>query len=372
MKIIIVGEFSGFAKNLNLGFQKIGHQCFTFSWGDTFKKICPDRNTYLIDISNYQIFGKSIKGTNRIRRIFSNIKLHNFIRRTYSVEKADVILIVNPAFLLRERSLFSPFFSKDMLFHIVKDKENIYLSACGNDFIFNCYLPMSKKVNEYTLSKYYVGAEKGRKDFEYHISYIKKVIPVMYTYAVAYRYFQYCNDYRILNSVPLPFDVSSVNPTNVIENKVKIMHGVSRPHEKGSYIILASLERLKRKYEKYVDIKVVWRVPLKEYLQIMQEANIIIDQCYAIGYGMNTIEALAMGKVVLSGNEKENQEEFGIIENPIITIGPNADQIFKELEKLILNPQIINEISEKSRKYAENIHECSDVAKQYIELFCKN
>ena len=62
-----------------------------------------------------------------------------------------------------------------------------------------------------------------------------------------------------------------------------------------------------RKYSDKIDIRVVERAPLLEYLKIMQEANIIIDQCYSYGYGMNAIEALAMGKVVLSGNEEENR-----------------------------------------------------------------
>jgi len=39
MKILIIGEYSGFASNLKMGFKSLGHETILFSWGDGFKKI---------------------------------------------------------------------------------------------------------------------------------------------------------------------------------------------------------------------------------------------------------------------------------------------------------------------------------------------
>ncbi len=372
MRIVIIGEYSGFSKNLHIGFRKLGHHSFVFSWGDTFKKIIPDDNTYLVNVSNYCLGGKYIKGSHLIRRFFSRIKLDRYVKRKFKSEKADVVLVLNTAFLKESNNIFSPLFSKEMLFYVVSDISKIFLSACGNDYIFNSFLPMCKKTNEYGLYLFFSHPQdRQHEKFVYHQKYIKKIIPVMYDYAAAYRYFQNEYDYKILKTIPLPFDTSSVETQNTVHGKIKIMHGVSRPHDKGSYIILAALERLQKEYPDRVDVKVVWRIPLSDYLTIMNETNIVIDQCYAVGYGMNAIEALAMGKVVLSGNEIENQKEFGVNDNPIVTIGPSANQIFLELERLVLNPELISEISRRSRRYAENIHDCVVIAKQYSYLFQK-
>lgn len=369
MNIVIIGEYSGFAKNLNLGFRKIGHRCLTFSWGDTFKRIMPDDNTYLIDVSNIRIFGKDIKGSHIIRRIISNIKLRYYLKEHFRNEKADVVLILNPAFLKKESNHFQPLFSKTMILNMLRDPNAIYMSACGSDYISDKYLPYRKKVNEYGIFKKYKNLDIQEKNFVFHLSYIHNIIPVMYDYSSAYRFFKDEYDYNLLDTIPLPFDISSVKTHNEINGRIKIMHGVSRPYDKGSYIIIAALNKLKKKYDNIVEINIVWRVPLQKYLQIMEDTNIIIDQCYAMGYGMNTIEALAMGKVVLSGNEEENQKEFGVSYNPIISIGPSSENIYERLEELINDPCRIKELSEMSRKYAEEIHNCSLVAQKYIRLF---
>ena len=67
MKILIIGELSAFSKNLSKGFHALGHESFVFSWGDGFKKIEQDDDSYHIDVSNISVFGHSIKGTNRIK-----------------------------------------------------------------------------------------------------------------------------------------------------------------------------------------------------------------------------------------------------------------------------------------------------------------
>ena len=52
MKIIIIGEYSSFSKNLSEGFRTLGHECFVFSWGDGFKKIEQDGEySYTIDVA---------------------------------------------------------------------------------------------------------------------------------------------------------------------------------------------------------------------------------------------------------------------------------------------------------------------------------
>lgn len=369
MRIVIIGEFSGFAKNLKEGFKRLGHTPFLYTWGDSFKKISAGDDAYTIKIDNYIICRRSLKGTNRLRAIVSAWKLNRHIEKKWRNEKADAVIIINPAFIKSNNNIFSPYFSCEMIKRIVTANARIYLSACGNDFVFNSYLPLCKKTNEFAIKKYYSVVESEKKRFIGTLGILSGVIPVMADYALAYRFFKDTYNYNILPTIPLPFDVSSVKSLNVVKEKIVIMHGITRPYEKGSYIILSALEELQKKYTDKIVIRVVERAPLLEYLKIMQEANIIIDQCYSYGYGMNAIEALAMGKVVLSGNEEENMKEFCVTECPVVNIKPNAGYIYNKLEYFICNPKAIDEYSRKGRMYAEQIHDAPVVAQKYLDVF---
>ena len=369
MRILIIGEYSAFSENLRKGFQRIGHFCYVFSWGDVFKEIPFETNTYLVNVGYYKIGKRTIRGSRYIRRLLSSLKLHFKVKKLAKGEKFDFVLIINPAFLKTTDNIFIPCFSKKMVLSLVKNAENIYLSACGNDYVFNSYLPFMKKSSEFSLMKYYDNIEQDRRDYDYYSPLFRKVIPFNYDYAEAYRMKQNIYNFIVCDSIPLPYDTEKTKFINEVNGKIKIMHGISRVHEKGSVYIVTAMNMLKERYPEKVELLFAKHLTLSQYLQFMREANILVDQCYGCGYGMNAIEALAMGKVVLSGNEPENQKEMNCYNIPIVNITPNVRQIYNALEILILNPDRIKELSISSRKYAEEVHNCSLVAQKYADLF---
>ncbi len=371
MKIIIVGEYSGFAKNLSIGFRKLSHECIIFSWGDVFKKIDPDERTYLVNISNYRLFGKILRGTGRLRSIFSAVKLHQYVKQQFREEKADIILVINMAFLKETDNIFVPRFSNKMLQYMCKQSGRIFLSACGNDYIFNSYLPLCDRTNEYLMFKHQQSLCVQKERFITHIDFMNKVIPVVYDYSVAYKHFQKEYHYVVLQTIPLPFDTSSVSSHNELNKRIVIMHGVTRQYEKGSTIIISALEKISMEFKDKVDIRIVRHLPLKEYLKIMTEANIVVDQLYGGSNGMNTTEALAMGKVVLSGCIQEYHRAYTELECPVVNIEPNSNQIYTVLKHLIESPEQIKLLSQKSRAFAEAVVDSKKVAQKYINVFEK-
>jgi len=84
---------------------------------------------------------------------------------------------------------------------------------------------------------------------------------------------------------------------------------------------------------------------------------------------MNAIYSMAMGKVVLSGNEPECQQEFGRADIPVINIEPTVEDIYNKLEKLVLDKKSVIEIGEKSRLFVEDFHHHVKVAQQYIDTW---
>lgn len=366
MKVLIVGEYSGFSKNLSLGLREIGHEPFVISWGDGFKKINQEHGIS-IDISNFSICGHQIKGSHNLKRLFSSIKLSKKISSLSDF--FDCALILNPCFVKLKHNWFVPYPSILQIKSMLNKKDNIYLSACGNDFIYNSFLPYRGKVSNAIIKKFTQSLDENKPSFVQFLKEIKGIIPVMIDFAEAYRYFQDQYEYKILPTIPLPFDTESVIATKKKEAPINIFHGVTRPDEKGSPFIIDAMHRIGEKYGDKVKLDIVSHLPLKEYLQILENADILIDQTYAKSYGMNTIEGMSMGKVVLSGNEPGNAEEFGTTDCPVVNILPDSDDIFNKLDFLIQNEDKLIQMSADSIKYARAFHDSRIVATQYIELF---
>ena len=370
MKILIIGEFSAFSKNLSKGFHALGHESFVFSWGDSFKKIEQDDDSYHIDVSNISVFGHSIKGTNRIKRLFTAPRLHRYISKMPC--DWDVAFLINFGFLQKGTNIFNDMISIQEIQSLLKDPSQIYLSACGGDFIFDSFLPNRARISPADLEKAQKNTAISSKPYDLFKTFmplVKGVIPITIDYFEAYKFFEDKYDYNLLPIIPLPFDTESVEYKNDIHDKIVIMHGVNRYYEKGSDYIIPAMERIEKDYPDKVEVRIVSHVPLKEYLKIMSEANIVIDQAYAYSAGMNAVEALAMGKVVLGGDYSGNAESLGVKEFPVIDITADIDQIYSVLKDLVFNPEKIKMISEESRKTACELYDCRKIAARYVELF---
>lgn len=368
MKILIVGEYSGFSKYLSRGLREIGHEAFVFSWGDGFKRI-EQEDGITIDISNFAVLGRPIMGSHNLKRLFSNLKLSKKISSLS--QYFDCALIINPCFIKQGHNILKPYPTICQIKSMLKSQDNIYLSACGNDFIFNSFLPLRGKVSDFILSKFTRSLDVDKINYLSFSEYIKGVIPVMIDYSEAYKYFEKQYKYRILPTIPLPFDTQSVVECGYNGGTINIFHGVTRPEEKGSPFIINAMKRIAEKYADKVKINIVSHLPLNEYLKILERADILIDQAYAKSYGMNAIEGLAMGKIVLSGNEPGNAEEFGVTDCPVVNIKPDADDIYNKLEQLVNNIDKVKQLSKESVQYARIIHDQKNVARKYIELFSR-
>lgn len=370
MNILIIGEWSAFAKNLASGFRKLGHEVVIFSYGDGWKRINQTDNDYSYDIRNYQILGKPLKGSKYIRGLFSRYKFKKDIAR-YK-HHFDIVWIVSYQFLRLEHEFWSPKFSFEDIKKVIRNKERIYLSACGGD------LPHRRFYKNF---RYVVPLSKSSVDCFFHgrlfkiyrqcISQVAGIIPTSYGYAEAWRnnkdYFQS----KVYQTLPLPINLENLDPYNEVKEKIVIYDGSANRIEKGGPVIAEALKIIYAKYPDKLTIISAGRKPFKEYLESLTSVNILIDQCCTYGYGMNAVIGMALGKVVLGGNEPEIGNEFKREDIPIINILPEIQDIVEKLEQLILNPSLIKKIGERSRKFAKEFHSDIIVAQQYLEIFEK-
>ena len=79
--------------------------------------------------------------------------------------------------------------------------------------------------------------------------------------------------------------------------------------------------------------------PIKSY----NECHIFLDQLYAYDQGYNALEAMAKGKVVFTGAEKEWLEYYDLEENSVVINAlPDVNYLVEKLSVLIENPEEIN------------------------------
>ena len=91
---------------------------------------------------------------------------------------------------------------------------------------------------------------------------------------------------------------------------------------------------------------------------------------YAYDQGYNALEAMAKGKVVFTGAEREFLEYYNLAEDEVcINALPDVDYLVEKLSWLIENPFEIEEIGKNARKFIEEHHDYRKVAKQYFEVW---
>ncbi len=366
MKILIVGEYSGFAKNLAEGFKDLGHECVIISYGDGWKNIDTGGNGYLLKRpKNWKLGNLELRGTWRIKGCFL-FKQIVFMKEKYE-HYFDAVLVINYEFLRLNYEKWYTYFSFKDLKQMLTPEGKIYLSSCGDDYPTLLYTKKLRYTAYVNVEKSVYFTNRSLRVFRKVCRNIVGVIPVMCGYSDGYRDVAEQYGLKVFNVIPLPIDLKTIIPMNKIEDKIVIFHGLNRAI-KGTTLIVEALNRIKVDFSDKVEVIVKERMPLKQYLSLMQRTNIIVDQCWSYAYGMNAIYGMAMGKVVLSGNEEECGKEFKRNDVPVINILPDIEDIYQKLKELICQPEKIISIGKQSAKFVEEFHNAQVVAKSYIQL----
>jgi len=103
-------------------------------------------------------------------------------------------------------------------------------------------------------------------------------------------------------------------------------------------------------------------------MKAFESCHILLDQVYSYDQGYNALEAMAIGKVVFTGAEKEWLEYYNVEESEIVINAlPNTDYIVSKLEWLINNPKNITEISKNARAFIEKEHDYINISNEYLK-----
>lgn len=358
MNILLLGEYSSFHTYLKKGLERLGHNVLLVANGDGWKQLKSDQ--FLYKTSN------KIPALGKLQGVISSFY---FARKFKSY---DVVQFIN--------TFTYPHTIADPIVRMIKKNNNILsLVAAGEDLaLYKAW--SSGKFKYYFYDEYdsnlvkrkFIGRNRYGVDLgkteEDIVSQMDIIIPTLYGYGLGYK----GNPRLYREVINMPVDLSSVNYLpNCVHGRIVIFHGLNREIDKGTKYIREAMERIQKKYPDKVEIVIDGHLPFDEYVKLLQRTNVVIDQCYGYGYGINALISMAQGKVVLTGARDETLEAYHISreECPIFCAEPNADQIEAQLDYIVQHADRIPEWGAKSRAYVEKYDDCVKVAQRYVDAW---
>ncbi len=167
--------------------------------------------------------------------------------------------------------------------------------------------------------------------------------------------------------VPRAIDLADwdpVGPAGDTPGRIVIVHAPSRPVYKGTEALETAIERL-RSEGLPVEYRLVRDMKHAEAKRIYATADIVVDQLMIGWYGVLAVEAMALGKPVVS-HIRPDLERFAT-EVPIVNA--NIDDVTDRLRELVVNKERRHRLGHEGRRFVEERHDADKIAAQLIEIY---
>lgn len=181
------------------------------------------------------------------------------------------------------------------------------------------------------------------------------------------------------NDTPLPShpndsQLSTLNSRLTPSHPLTILIGLQpkRDFMKGAMKIAAFVEEVARRHPSKMQIKYVEGVPYDEYMRLLAEADVLVDQLYSYTPSMNSLAAMARGTVVIGGGEEEYYEFIGEKTlRPIINVRPDVpdEENIAAIERALFTGGMLERMAQESIQFVHKYHDYRLVAKQYEQLY---
>ncbi|GAA4069847.1 glycosyltransferase [Flavobacterium cheonanense] len=377
MRILLVGEFSRLHNSLKEGLLKLGHEVVIVSNGDGFKN-------YPSDYSNRAFWCESKLGNlprQLIYRIskFDISKIERGLRFYFLLKKLkgfDCVQLINEA-PIQTTSKFELYLLKKLF----KQNHKFFLLCSGVDYIILNHM-LEKKERYSIMNPYFEGKKEIKEQYKWMFDFNSKTHIKIHKFllkninGIIASDLDYVNPLKdnpkFLGMIPNPVNISNVNYIeNPIEGKIVIFLGINigNSYSKGIHLFKEALEIIKQKYADKVEVIVTRNIPYQEYIKLFNKAHIVLDQIYAYDQGYNALEAMAKGKVVFTGAEKEFEDYYNLTEKVAVNALPNVENLVTELSYLIENPNEIQAIGIRARAFVEKEHNYVKVAEKYLKAW---
>jgi glycosyltransferase involved in cell wall biosynthesis len=145
-----------------------------------------------------------------------------------------------------------------------------------------------------------------------------------------------------------------------------ILHAPSSRRRKGTEHVLAAAEGLD------ADLELVEGLHHDAARERYRRADIVVDQLNAGWYGLFAIEAMALGKPVLTFLHEEavarTEEAFGM-RVPIVAV--TKESLRDRLAELVADPELRRRLGAEGRAYVERVHDIERIADRLLEVYAR-
>jgi glycosyltransferase involved in cell wall biosynthesis len=167
--------------------------------------------------------------------------------------------------------------------------------------------------------------------------------------------------------IPPGVDLSLIEPAPPSERaRPLIVHAPSSRRRKGTEHVVAAVEGLD------ADLELVEGLRHDEAFERYKAADVVVDQLNAGWYGLFAIEAMALGKPVVTFLHDEavrrTEAAFGI-EVPLVSA--TAGTLREALRPLVADAARRRELGAASRAYVERVHDLETVTDSLLALYAR-
>lgn len=366
MKILLLGEYSNVHNTLAKGLRQLGHQVTVVSNGDFWKNYPRD-----IDVS---------RPTGRLAGLRLYARVIGLLPRMTGY---DIVQIINPMFFeLKAERLF--FFYRWLRRHNGK----VVLGAFGMDWywVHECTSRKPLRYSDFNIGQQLRTDEPALREQHDWLDTAKgrlnrmiaadcdAIVSGLYENHVCYEPHYPQKTQFIPYPIVMPAQESPADATNGNQSSpLRIFVGISRGRSayKGTDVMLRAAQTVVSRHPDRAILQVAEGIPFDRYQQMLDSADVLLDQLYSYTPAMNALLAMSKGIIVVGGGEPENYEIIHETElRPIVNVEPSYEHVACALEQLILSsPQQIALLKEQSRQYIRRHHEYTKVARQYQQLY---
>ena len=379
MRILLVGEYSLLHNSLKDGLQELNHEVVLVGSGDGFKNLPAD---FLYDsiFCKKKIVNIFVQIIFRITQ-FDVAEIERGLRFWWLVpllKNFDIVQLINES-PVQTMSFFELFLLKKLF----KYNKKIFVLSSGVDFLSVQHM-MQNKDQKSILQPFFKD-----KTLKKHYKYVFKYVMVRHQKVHDFVY-QNCKgiiasdiDYvlplvsnkKFLGLIPNPINYEKLTINDlVIDDKIIIFLGKNKFNaiQKGTAFFEDALLKIKSEFGSKVQVLLTENIPYKDYINLYNDAHIVLDQVYAHDQGYNALEAMAKGKVVFTGAETDFMKYYELVDKVAINAKPDVDYLVEQLRFLIYNPSEIENISRNAKSFIAKHHNYVNVAYQYVLIWNKN
>lgn len=368
MKILLIGDASNCHYSLSQGLAQLGHNVTVASHGSRWMNT--QRN---IDLS---------RRPGKVGGLLFWLKLNTLMAS--DLKGYDIVHIHNPIFLDLRPHRVKAIFNK-----LRRDNGAVFLTALGTDsaYVDMCVSKTSPlKYNEFTIdgkpAPYSMEHPERLKAWQSpplsdHCKYIYDNIDG--AVAILYEYYLACT--RALPEdmvgyagigIDTAYGKKLIKAPN-LDAPLRIMLAChkGREVEKGCDVLLPVLRDFALENKDKVVFDFVQNRPFSEFQQLLSNADIVVDQLYSYSPATTALMAMSMGKVAVSGAEREYYDFIGEKDlRPIINANPfHPLHLKKELKELLDNREKLAALSEMGPAFVKKHNSIEGMADKFSNFW---